>query len=178
MNNLTLDESVHLYSMVLRQLLPTGGYDNAPDTTIDLDIKSHAKALAQADLDAKRLLNVINNIPTELIAEYEAEYGLPLACSVNVTRSIAERIEIIKWIRSKSYGLTYYQQLFTFFGVELVSLVKPKPLQCTAPSTSAANTEQLRYKVKLVLSSLDTTDIQCIINNYFPAFLQVDVVEV
>ncbi len=173
---MTLAQTTQLYAAVLRQLLPVSGYDLAPNTYIDTDIQAHARVLAQTDLDAKRLLNVICDIPTELVNEYETEYGLPLQCSLNVTRTIAKRIQIIKWVKSKSYGLAYYQQLFMIFGIDLVSLVKPKPLQCTAPCTSAVNTEQLRYKIKLGLRNASTADLACIFDSYFPAILEIDVV--
>lgn len=174
---MTLEEASQLYAAVLRQLLPVGGYDTAPNTIIASDIYAHAKALAQVDLDAKQLLNTIDDIPADLITEFETEYGLPLTCTTNNSRSVAERIEIIKWVKSKSYGLAYYQQLFTFFGVELVSLVKPKPLQCTGTCTSPVNTEQLRYKVKLILRNSSAADINCIVKNYFPAILDINVQE-
>ena len=174
---MTLEESTQLYAAVLRQLLPTGGYDTAPNTIIAADIYAHAKALAKVDLDAKRLLNVISDIPAELVNEFESEFGLPLACTTNNARSVAERIAIIKWVKSKSYGLTYYQQLFTFFGVELVSLIKPKPLQCTGTCTSPVNTEQLRFKIKLILRNSNAADISCIIKSYFPAILDINVHE-
>ena len=173
-----LVETTELYAAVLRQLLPVGGYDMAPSTNIAKDIYAHAKALASVDLDAKRLFNVIDDIPADLVEEFEIEYGLPLACSVNSTRSIAERISIIKWVKSSKYGLTYYRELFEFFGIELVQVVKPKPMQCTTPCTAAVNTEQLRYKIKLVLRNAQMADMDCIIDTYFPAFLEINVHEV
>lgn len=175
---MTLLETTQLYEAVLRQLLPEGGYDTAPNTEISRDIYAHAKALALADLDAKRLLNLIDDIPAELVTEFETEYSLPLACSVNATRSIAERIEVIKWVKDPSYGLAYYHQLLNFFGIELVQVVKPKPMQCTTPCTAAVNTEQLRYKIKLVLRNAQMADMDCIIDTYFPAFLEINVHEV
>ena len=72
---MTLEETTKIYASVLRQLLPAGGYDTAQNTVIAADVYAHAKALAQADLDAKRLLNVLESIPPELLAEYENEYG-------------------------------------------------------------------------------------------------------
>ena len=119
----------------------------------------------------------IDDIPADLVEEFEIEYGLPLACSVNSTRSIAERISIIKWVKSSKYGLTYYRELFEFFGIELVELNKPKPLQCTAPCTFPVNTEQLRYKLRLILRNSHTADVNCIIDAYFPAFLEINIRE-
>ena len=175
---MTLIETTELYAAVLRQLLPVGGYDTATSTNIAQDVYAHAKALASVDLDAKRLFNVIDDIPAELVEEFEIEYGLPLACSINNTRSISERISIIKWVKNSNYGLTYYRELFEFFGVELVELNKPKPMQCIAPCTSPVNTEQLRYKLRLILRNGHTADVNCIIGAYFPAFLEVNVMEV
>ena len=175
---MTLIETTELYAAVLRQLLPVGGYDTATSTNIAQDVYAHAKALASVDLDAKRLFNVIDDIPAELVEEFEIEYGLPLACSINNTRSISERISIIKWVKNSNYGLTYYRELFEFFGVELVGINKPRPMQCTAPCTFPVNTEQLRYKLRLILRNGHTADVNCIIGAYFPAFLEVNVMEV
>ena len=175
---MTLIETTELYAAALRQLLPVGAYDTASATSIAKDVYAHAKALASVDLDAKRLFNVIDDIPADLVEEFEIEYGLPLACSVNSTRSIAERISIIKWVKSSKYGLTYYRELFEFFGIELVELNKPKPLQCTAPCTFPVNTEQLRYKVRLILRNSHAADVNCIIDAYFPAFFEINIHEV
>lgn len=175
---MTLIETTELYAAVLRQLLPAGGYDIAPATHIAKDVYAHAKALASVDLDAKRLFNVIDDIPADLVEEFETEYGLPLACSVGSTRSIAERIAMIKWVKNSKHGWAYYRELFEFFGIELIELNKPKPLQCTAPCTSAVSTEQLRYKIKLVLRNSHAADVNCIIDAYFPAFLEINIHEV
>ncbi|ENX48754.1 hypothetical protein F943_02291 [Acinetobacter ursingii NIPH 706] len=174
---MTLDQSTLLYASVLRQLLPVGGYDTSANTNIAIDIYAHAKLLAQTDFDGKRLLSVIHDIPPELISEYEREYGLPLNCSFDDDRSIEERINIVKWVRSHIFGTEYYRQLLSFFGVELINLVKPKPMQCTDPCTAPVNTEQLRYKIKLLVKNSNTANMSCIIESYFPAFLQIDPVE-
>jgi uncharacterized protein YmfQ (DUF2313 family) len=174
---MTLEETTKLYEMVLRQLLPVGGYDRAPNTDIANDIYGHAKALAQCDLDAKRLLNVLDSIPVELLEEYEKEYGLPLKCQTNVTQTVEERLAIVNWIRNTKNVLNteYLEQLLSIFNVNLVELVKYKPMQCTAPCNSPVNTEQLRYKVKLVLQSPVEADMDCIIYNYLPAYVRYDI---
>lgn len=112
---MTLDQSTLLYASVLRQLLPVGGYDTSANTNIAIDIYAHAKLLAQTDFDGKRLLSVIHDIPPELISEYEREYGLPLNCSFDDDRSIEERINIVKWVRSHIFGTEYYRQLLSFW---------------------------------------------------------------
>lgn len=177
---MTLEETTQLYAMVLRQLLPTGGYDQAPNTDIAADIYAHAKAFAQCDLDAKRLLNVLESIPPELLEEYEREYGLPLKCTSNVGRTIEERLQILNWIRQTKNVLNrdYIEQLLAIYGIELVELIKFKPFKCTDPSDSAVNTEVLRYKVKLIVRTPFDADMACIIKNYLPAFLRIDVVEI
>lgn len=174
---MTLEETTKLYEMVLRQLLPVGGYDRAPNTNIADDIYGHAKALAQCDLDAKRLLNILDSIPVELLDEYEKEYGLPLKCQTNVTQTVEERLAIVNWIRNTKNVLNteYLEQLLSIFNVNLVELVKYKPMQCTAPCNSPVNTEQLRYKVKLVLQSPVEADMDCIIYNYLPAYVRYDI---
>jgi uncharacterized protein YmfQ (DUF2313 family) len=173
---MTLEETTKIYASVLRQLLPAGGYDTAQNTVIAADVYAHAKALAQADLDAKRLLNILESIPPELLAEYENEYGLPLKCQTNVAQTVEERLQIVNWIRNTKNVLNraYIEQLLTVFGLDF-ELVTYKPMQCTAPCTSPVNTEQLRYKVKLKLQSPVNADIDCIIYNYLPAFIRYDI---
>ena len=174
---MTLEETTKLYEMVLRQLLPVGGYDRAPNSNIANDIYGHAKALAQCDLDAKRLLNVLESIPVELLEEYEKEYGLPLKCQTNVTQTVEERLAIVNWIQNTKNVLNtaYLSQLLSIFNVNLVELVKYTPMQCTAPCNSPVNTDQLRYKVKLRLQSPVEADIECIIKNYLPAYVRYDI---
>lgn len=174
---MTLEETTKLYEMVLRQLLPVGGYDRAPNSNIANDIYGHAKALAQCDLDAKRLLNVLESIPVELLEEYEKEYGLPLKCQTNVTQTVEERLAIVNWIQNTKnvFNTAYLSQLLSIFNVNLVELVKYRPMQCTAPCNSPVNTDQLRYKVKLRLQSPVEADMECIIKNYLPAYVRYDI---
>lgn len=173
---MTLDQLTDLYEMLLRQLLPEGGYDRAPTTVISDDIRGHAKALAQVDLDAKRLLGVIESIPLELLKEYEEEFGLPLKCTTNVAQTIEERLAIVNWIRRTKNVLNtaYLEQLLAIFNVNLVELVKYRPMQCTASCTAPVNTDVLRYKVKLKLQTPMNADMNCIIENYLPAYLRYD----
>lgn len=175
-----LEETTQLYASVLRQLLPAGGYDTAQDTVIAADIYGHAKALAQCDLDAKRLLSILEGIPPELLNEYEQEYGLPLKCQTNVARTVEERLQIVNWIRNTKNVLNraYIEQLLAIFNVTLIELVKYKPMQCTATCIATVNTEQLRYKVLLKLQAPVLADMDCIIKNYLPAFLRYDIVEI
>ncbi|WP_336937102.1 hypothetical protein [Acinetobacter modestus] len=176
---MTLEETTKIYASVLRQLLPVGGYDTALNTVVAKDIYAHAKALAQCDLDAKRLLSVLEAIPPELLSEYEQEYGLPLKCQTNVAQTIEERLQVINWIKNTKnvFNLDYLEQLLAIFNVDF-ELITYKPMQCTAPCNSAVNTEQLRYKVKLKLQSPVLADIDCIISNFLPAFLRYDIEEI
>ena len=174
---MTLEETTQLYASVLRQLLPVGGYDNSPNTeTLAVDVYAHAKLLAQADLDAKRLLSVLEAIPPELMNEYEAEYGLPLKCTVNASRTVEERLQILNWVRTSRNVLNraYLEQLLAIFGVVLIDIVKFKPLLCTAPCNSPVNTEQLRYKVFLRLQYPMNADMNCIVENYLPGYLRIE----
>mgnify|MGYP003605606533 FL=1 len=176
-----LEQTTELYASVLRQLLPVGGYDGSPNTKVlSKDIYAHAKLLAQADLDAKRLLAVLEGFPSELISEYETEYGLPLKCSINAGRTFEERIEILKWVKQTKNVLNreYLEQILAIFDMELLSLKTFRPMQCIAPCTAPVNTEQLRYKVEIKVRETMAADINCIIENYLPAFLRYDVVEV
>ncbi|MFW1857927.1 hypothetical protein [Acinetobacter defluvii] len=177
---MTFEETTQLYATVLRQLLPIGGYDTSPNTDLAKDIQGHAKALAQCDLDAKRLLTVLEGIPPELLNEYEKEYGLPLKCTTNVAKSYAERIAVIQWIKNTKnvFNRTYLDQLLGIFGVTIVDLVRFVPFQCTQSCNQSLNTEQLRYKVTLKLRQPVQADMACIIKNYLPAFLRFDIIEV
>lgn len=176
---MTLEQATQLYATVLRQLLPVGGYDTAPNTVVAADVYAHAKVLAQADLDAKRLLKVLEGIPTELLSEYEYDYGLPLKCTVNATKSIEERLQILNWFKNTEnvFNHAYLKQLLAIFGIELFELLTYRPIQCTAPCTAPVNTEQLRYKVRIIIPEPVPADIQCIIENYLPAYLRVDVIQ-
>lgn len=169
-----LEESTRLYATVLRQLLPTGGYDTAPNTVIAADILAHAKALAQSDIDAKRLLNTLSSIPTELLSEYEAEFGLPLQCRINTVQDIEERLQLLQWIKQTHNVLNkaYLKQLLAWFGVELISIQNYHPMQCIGTCTAPLNTEQLRYKVKLKTTS--SVDLSCIAQHYLPAYLRIE----
>lgn len=174
---MTLEQTIELYASVLRQLLPVGGYDTSPNTeALAVDIYAHAKLLAQADLDAKRLLNVLEGIPSELINEYEAEYGLPLKCTVNASRTVEERLQILNWVRTSRNVLNraYLEQILAIFDVVLIDIVKFKPLLCTAPCNSPVNTEQLRYKVFLRLQYPMNADMSCIVENYLPGYLRIE----
>ena len=178
---MTLEETTQLYASVLRQLLPVGGYDTSPNTeALSVDVYAHAKLLAQADLDAKRLLSVLEGFPPELINEYETEYGLPLKCSINAGKTLEERIELLKWVRSTRNVLNraYFDQVLKIFGVELFEFKKFRPMQCTAPCNAPVNTEQLRYKVRIVIPDTAPADMDCIIQNYFPGYLRIDVLKV
>ena len=178
---MNLEETAQLYASVLRQLLPTGGYDTSPNTeALAVDVYAHAKLLAQADLDGKLLLKALEELPPELLPEYETEYGLPLKCTVNASRTIEERLEILKWVRSTRNVLNraYFDQVLKIFGVELFEFKTFKPMQCTTPCNAPVNTEQLRYKIRIVIPDTAPADMDCIIQNYCPGYLRIDVLKV
>lgn len=174
---MNLDESAKLYALVLRQLLPSGVYDTSAHTILAKDIYAHALAFAQVDLDAKRLLNIITDIPVELLPEYERDYGLPLKCTLNSAKTVQERMQTLKWVIDKKNVLNrlYVNELLAEFGINLLELVNYKPMQCTASCTSPVNTDVLRYKVKLKLKAPINADINCIIENYLPAYIRYDI---
>lgn len=173
---MSLEQTTDLYASVLRQLLPEGVYDTAEMTHVADDIYAHAKALAQADIDAHRLLQVLETIPVDLLADYEREYGLPMQCMVPGSQTIEERINVLRWIRQHRNVMNreYLEQILAIFGVTLVDVVKHYPMQCTAPCTAPVNTERLRYKVLLRLQYPMTADMSCIIENYLPGYLRVE----
>jgi hypothetical protein len=157
--------------------LALGGYDASPNTeALAVDVYAHAKLLAQADLDGKRLLSVLEGFPPDLISEYETEYGLPLKCTVNASRTFEERLQILNWVRTSRNVLNwaYLEQLLAIFGVILIDIMKFKPLLCTAPCNAPVNTERLRYKVFLRLQYPVNADMGCIIENYLPGYLRID----
>ncbi|MFX5021933.1 hypothetical protein ABTC42_09625 [Acinetobacter baumannii] len=176
---MTFEQTVELYASVLRQLLPAGGYDTSPKSVLAKDIYAHAKVLAQADVDAKRILTTLEKIPEELLSEYEAALGLPLKCTVNKTKTIEERLQIIQWIQQTKNVLNraYLVGLLGLFGIELIDLIRYRPMQCTASCNSPINTENLRFKVKLILKAPVQADMACIIQNYLPAYLRYDIKE-
>ena len=177
---MSLEKTTELYASVLRQLLPEGVYDTAEQTHVADDVYAHAKVLAQADIDAHRLLQVLETIPVDLLADYEREYGLPLKCTVNASRTIEERLEILKWVRSTRNVLNraYFEQVLKIFSVALFEFKKFKPMQCTSPCNVPVNTEQLRYKIRIVIPNTTPADMDCIIQNYFPGYLRIDVLKV
>ena len=172
---MSLEQTTELYAAVLRHLLPEGVYDTAEMTHVADDIYAHAKALAQADIDAHRLLQVLETIPVDLLSDYEREYGLPMQCMVPGTQTIEERISVLRWIRQHRNVMNreYLEQILAIFGVTLVDVVKHYPMQCTTQCTAPVNTERLRYKVLLRLQYPMTADMSCIIENYLPGYLRV-----
>lgn len=173
---MSLEKTTELYASVLRQLLPEGIYSPAQTTNISDDIYAHAKALAQVDIDAHRLFQVLESIPLELLSEYEREYGLPMKCLVPGSQSIEERISVLRWIRQHRNVMNreYLEQILALFGVRLLALTRFEPMQCTETCTAPVNTELLRYKVRLIIPTDAVADIGCIIENYLPAFIRYD----
>ena len=174
---MNLEQTTDLYASILRQLLPVGGYDPSPSTeALSVDVYAHAKLFAQADLDAKRILSVLEAIPQELINEYELEYGLPLKCTVNASRTVEERLQILNWVRTSRNVLNraYLEQILAIFGVTLIDIQKFKPIRCTSSCIDPVNTEQLRYKVFLRLQYPVNADLNCIIENYLPGYLRLE----
>lgn len=174
---MSLEQTTSLYASVLMRLLPEGGYDTAQSTTVYDDVYAHAKLLAQTDIDAHRLLQVLESIPVELLNEYEREYGLPMKCMVSSSLSIVERIEILRWVRISRNVMNrmYLEQLLAVFGVTLNDIVRFTPLQCTAAQCiSPVDTDRSRFKVVLRLQYPVNADIGCIIENYLPGYLRVD----
>lgn len=173
---MSLEQTTELYADVLRQLLPEGVYDTADSTHVADDIYAHAKALAQVDLNAHRLLEVLEAIPVELLADYEQEYGLPMKCTVPGVLSFTERLQVLKWVRTSRNVMNrvYLEQLLAIFGVTLVDIQKYTPLLCTDSCVSPVDTERSRFKVLLRLQYPMTADMSCIIENYLPDYLRVE----
>lgn len=177
---MSLEQTTELYASVLHQLLPEGLHDTAQTTLVADDIYAHAKALAQCDINAHRLLSVLEAIPLELLNDYEQEYGLPMQCMVPGSLSIQERINMLQWIRTSRNVMNraYFDLVLKIFGVELFEFKKFRPMQCTAPCNTPVNTEQLRYKIRIVIPDTAPADMDCIIQNYFPGYLRIDVLKV
>lgn len=173
---MSLEQTAELYASVLRQLLPDGVYDTAEMTHVADDIYAHAKALAQADIDAHRLLQVLEAIPLDLLADYEREYGLPMQCMLPEALSIEDRLNVLKWVRTSRNVMNreYLEQLLAVFGVTLVHIKKYTPLQCIGSCIGAVDSERSRFKVLLDLQYPMTADMSCIIEYYLPAYLRVE----
>lgn len=173
---MSLEKTTELYASVLHQLLPEGVHDSAQQTLVADDIYAHAKVLAQSDIDAHRLLKVLEEVPLELLPDYEQEYGLPMLCAVPGSFSIEERLNVLKLVRTRRnvFNRTYLEQILAVFGVTLIDVVKFKPMQCIAPCNAPVNTERLRYKVFLRLQYPVNADIGCIIENYLPGYLRIE----
>ncbi|MCY3189713.1 hypothetical protein ECE10_00050, partial [Acinetobacter baumannii] len=103
----------------------------------------------------------------------------PLKCTVNTTKTTEERLQIINWVQQTKNVLNraYLEGLLGLFGIELIDLVRYRPMQCNAPCDSPVNTENLRFKVKLILKAPVQADMACIIKNYLPAYLRYDIEE-
>lgn len=173
----TLEETTQLYATVLREILPIGGYINSPNTVIASDVYAHAKALAEADLSAERLLNAVESIPLELLEQYESELGLPLKCRKTDINNIEERLKIVSFVKNTRNVLNkaYLISLLSIFGLELIDLIKFKPIQCTTSCTASTNTQQLRYKVLCKLKAPTDANLACISLHYLPAYLRIDI---
>lgn len=177
MTDWTIADLTARYAAVLRQLLPAGGYDRSPDTVAAQDIYAHAKVLAQADKNGRRILQFLQSIPVELLDEVETEIGLPLTCSVPDSKTLDERLAIVNWVKNTHnvFNRQYLEALLALFGVTLLDMKKYVPIRCTAQCTEPVNSERLRYKVRLYVADDVTADMQCIIEHYLPAYLRVDV---
>lgn len=178
---MNLAQLTTLYAAVLRQLLPAGGYDTAPDTVINADITGHAKALAQCELDAKRVLDVVDGVPAALIKEYEKDYGLPAACVAPSSLTLEQRIDAIDqlWFSDDPLQRTYFDAVMLRFGFVVVDLVRHIPMQCTTTCTAPVNTVNMRFKLHLHIESpVDSDLLDCVLTSYFPSYLRFDVVEV
>lgn len=172
---MNLERTTALYTSVLLQLLPEGVYDTAESTRVYDDVYAHAKALAQCDIHAHRLLDALNNIPVELLNDYEIEYGLPLQCAVP-SDSIEQRLQVLKWVRQHRNVMNreYLEQLFAIFGVTLIDIQKYVPMQCIGTCVEPVNSERSRFKVFLSLEEPVTADMGCIIENYLPGYIALE----
>ena len=175
--SMTLQNRATHIAAVLRQLLPLGAYDSSPATVVAADIYAHALALAQAGMSADQILNVISGVPAELLDEYEKDLGLPPVCASGKLTLVQRQAFIhFRLTEDNVLNMAYLQSIFSLFGIVIKNITKYKPIQCTASCTSAVNSEQLRYKVKLTIKPT-TANVACIIKNYLPAYIRYDVVQ-
>ena len=165
---------------VLLAALPTGAYEKASGTLIEKDVKAHAKALANAQTDADRLLATLSGIPPELLREYEQDYGLPRACALTAPSTQAERLAAIEAVALPVYH--YRTQgvidLFASFGETITHIQTYRPIQCIAPCNAATDTERSRFKLTISVQSPVTANLDCLIEHYLPIAWRVDIVEV
>ena len=168
------------YNQLLRLLLPLGSYEQASGTTIEQDIRPHARVFAELDASGEQLLLTIATIPDGLLSDYELDYGLPGACVVPVSAPPEVRRAALLAHQRETGGITRadLRALLARFDVELVGLQTYKPMQCIAPCTNALDSERSRFKVRLDLQRPINADMSCIIDNYLPAALRVDIREI
>lgn len=174
--SMTVQQRTLELATVLRQLLPPGAYDNSPGTLIAKDIYAHALALAQAEQSADQLLDAISSVPPALLNEYEQDLSLPPACAGKLTLAQRQAFIDARLNEDNVQNIAYLQFIFNLFGVVVKNVTKYRPMQCTASCTSAVNTEQLRYRVRLTIQPT-SANVDCIIKNYFPAYLRYDIVQ-
>ena len=160
--------------------LPSGSYDTAINTLLYHDVMAHAKIFSDI-LDASSLvLSNINSIPLELLAEYEREHGLPLACGVDSTQ-LNEQTRIAELERVMREGHVLLnadglQRLFDRYDQQILNVKTYKPMQSTFSCTAPVNSERLRFKSTVTVKAPLTVSMPCLERHYLPAALRIDLI--
>lgn len=167
------------YAQVLRQALPQGAYETAPDCLVAKETSAHAQALHEAAVAADRVLEALSGVPVALLAEFERDMGLPSGCRT-LAGDVAGRIGDISnaVLHFLSYTDSGLQELFDRFGVDVLAVRRYAPLPCTAPCTQPLDTVRSRFRLSVQVDGPVMADLTCVIRTYLPASWRVDIEEV
>lgn len=169
---------------VLRQLLPQGVYDTSPSSLVSQDIEAHATAFAGVLNADRALLGAIAAIPTWLVPEYEAEYGLPGKClagsSFVAALTMPQRIALIQQSQNRQawYTPSGISALMAKVNVTVVQIERFTPATCMKPCTQLLNTPLSRFRLNLYLTGATAeaqSIIPCLIANDLPQALEIRV---
>lgn len=171
----------HFTQALANHLAPVS-YQPHPSSLLAADLSAHAKTLSDAFLAAERLLEPIGAIPSDLLSEYERDYGLPLLCGAPVYTTDAERIAEIERVQDEGHAQldeAGIRDLFARYNQTVGEIRVTQPTEidacrCIDPVRSAS----LRFKAFVELVRPITVDLACLQRNYLPASLKLVITEI
>ena len=114
---------VDAYREQIGALLPRGrAWPRERDTTLGATIEAIAQELAEIDLQAVRLLDeLLAGRTSDLLTDWEADVGLPDACS-RLASTLSERRAAVlgKIVTQPTLNPTSYEAIAAAFGVDIV----------------------------------------------------------
>lgn len=132
---------------VLQQLLPPVSYDpNGQHIKVELT----ATAIVLDDLQdsAARVLTAIDPAKvTELLAEWEKDYGLPDSCNGEVPTTTEERLGALyaKMVSHLPLTIPLLESIAASIGFVGTQVKKRQPANCTSPCNTLLNGEIHRF---------------------------------